>query len=712
MKFTTSTKQLYLKPLCRSAALWIILLAMAVPNRAQAAAGDLDPTFGSGGKSTVGYPLGGANIGNAVAIQPDGKIVVAGYIASGVNGNADMVVLRFNPDGNLDPSFGSGGTVFTDFFAEDDRAYAVAIQADGKIVVAGSSTQFFALVRYNPDGTDDTSFGAFGDGRVRTDVSGDGPAQVNAIAIQSDGKIVVAGRSGDSAANSLDFAILRYNEDGTLDSAFGTSGGTNVDFFSGNDAAFALVIQGDGKIVAGGSASRGDASSPDFALVRLNADGSFDASFDVDGKVATDFSSSLDGIYGIALQTNGKIVAAGFTFITSEANDNFALARYNTNGSLDTTFGTGGKVITDIHPVTDEAHAVVIQSDGKIIAGGIAGPGGNLDFALARYDSSGALDPTFGGDGTVTTVFSASDDVLNAMALQADGKVVAGGLSNSGTSFALARYLTGGAAAAPAALLNISTRMQVLTGDNVLIGGFIVTGNAPKQVIVRAIGPALTDFGVPGALMNPILELNGPNGVTTNDDWKDTQQPEIMATGLQPTKDVESAILQTLDPGAYTAIVRGVGGTTGVGLVEAYNLDAASDSKLANISTRGFIDTGDNVMIGGFIIGPDDLGDATVLVRAIGPSLENFGVANALQEPTLDLFDGNGTLLLTNDNWMDSQETEIEATGLAPTDDRESAILATLPPGGYTAIVRGAATPPASGWSRSITCNSHHECRR
>ncbi len=528
MKFMTSTKQLVnLKQLCWSAALWIILLAMAVPNRAQAAAGDLDPTFGSGGKSTVGYPLGGANIGNAVALQPDGKIVVAGYIGTGVNGNADMVVLRFNPDGNLDSSFGSGGTVFTDFFAEDDRAYAVAIQADGKIVVAGSSTQFFALVRYNPDGTDDTSFGAFGDGRVRTDVSGDGPAQANAIAIQSDGKIVVAGRSGDSAANSLDFAILRYNPDGTLDTDFGTSGGTNVDFFSGNDAAFALVIQGDGKIVAGGSASRGDASSPDFALVRLNADGSFDASFDVDGKVATDFSSSLDGIYGIALQTNGKIVAAGFTFITSEANDNFALARYNTNGSLDTTFGTGGKVITHIHPVTEEAHAVVIQSDGKIIAGGIAGPGGNLDFALARYDSSGALDPHLrrrwhGHDG------------LQRRRRRAQRHGAPGGRQiGRGRAFQLGHVFCPGSLphgrsgrCTRGSLLNISTRMQVLAGDNVLIGGFIVTGNAPKQVIVRAIGPALTDFGVPGALMNPILELNGPNGITTNDDWKDTQQLE------------------------------------------------------------------------------------------------------------------------------------------------------------------------------------------
>ena len=240
-------------------------------------------------------------------------------------------------------------------------------------------------------------------------------------------------------------------------------------------------------------------------------------------------------------------------------------------------------------------------------------------------------------------------------------------------------------------LLNISTRMQVLTDDNVLIGGFIVTGISPKRVIVRAIGPALSGFGVPGALMDPILELNAPDtSVTTNDNWKDDQQAEIEATGLRPLNDAESAIVATLAPGAYTAIVRGVGGTTGVGLVEAYDLDQPADSKLGNISTRGFIDTGDNVMIGGFIIGPENLGDATVLVRAIGPSLGDAGVANPVQDPTLELHNGDGDTIAENDNWKDSQEDEIAATGLMPTDDAESAILQTLSPGNYTAIVRGA----------------------
>jgi hypothetical protein len=173
------------------------------------------------------------------------------------------------------------------------------------------------------------------------------------------------------------------------------------------------------------------------------------------------------------------------------------------------------------------------------------------------------------------------------------------------------------------------------------------------------------------------------------DDWKDTQQAEIEATTIPPTDDHESAIVQSLLPGAYTAIVRGKNGTTGVGLVEAYDLDQPADSRLANISTRGFIDTGDNVMIGGFIIGPADLGAATVLIRGIGPSLASAGVADPLQDPTLELHDGNGALLTSNNDWKDTQQSEIEATTIPPTDDRESAILQTLAPGSYTAIVRG-----------------------
>ena len=190
-------------------------------------------------------------------------------------------------------------------------------------------------------------------------------------------------------------------------------------------------------------------------------------------------------------------------------------------------------------------------------------------------------------------------------------------------------------------------------------------------MIVRAIGSSLGSFGVAGFLADPTLELHEPDGtVITNDNWKDTHQPEIEASGLQPSDDLESAIVGTLEPGLYTAIVRGSSDMTGIGLVEAYDLEPALDSQLANISTRGFVDRGDNVMIGGFIVGPTGFGNATVVVRAIGPSLAGVGLAGALQDQTLELHDSNGAVIAFNNDWKDSQENEIVLDMLAPSDDR------------------------------------------
>ena len=189
------------------------------------------------------------------------------------------------------------------------------------------------------------------------------------------------------------------------------------------------------------------------------------------------------------------------------------------------------------------------------------------------------------------------------------------------------------------------------------------------------------------------MELHNGSGTTLafNDDWKDTQRSEIEATGIPPSNDLESAIVFTLSANNsnYTAILRGKNGTSGIGLVEVYDLNQAANSRLANISTRGFVDLGDNVMIGGFIIGPNGAGAATVIVRAVGPSLANSGVANVLLDPTLELHDGSGAIVAFNDNWKDAQQVDIQATGIPPKDDRESALVTTLAPGNYTVIVRG-----------------------
>ena len=241
----------------------------------------------------------------------------------------------------------------------------------------------------------------------------------------------------------------------------------------------------------------------------------------------------------------------------------------------------------------------------------------------------------------------------------------------------------------PDKLLNIATRLPVLTGDNALIGGFIVTGTENKRVLLRAIGPSLSSFGS-AALQDPTLDLfQGNTLLVSNDNWRDTQPTEIAATGIPPTAEAESAIVRELAPGLYTAIVRGKNNTTGIGLVEAYDLGQGTDARLANISTRGFVQTGDNIMIGGFIVGGESGRGTRVLVRGIGPSLTGAAVPNPLQDPTLDLVDGSGTILATNNNWRDTQESEIQSTGAAPTNNNEAAIVAPLGPGGYTALLRG-----------------------
>lgn len=234
---------------------------------------------------------------------------------------------------------------------------------------------------------------------------------------------------------------------------------------------------------------------------------------------------------------------------------------------------------------------------------------------------------------------------------------------------------------------NISTRLAVGTGSNVLIAGFIINGSQPKKVIVRGLGPTLP---VLAHLADPVLELHDSSGALTaaTDNWRDTQEAELKATTIPPGNDYDSAIVKVLAPGAYTAILAGKGATTGVGIVEVYDLDGSVDSKLANIATRGFVDTGDNVLIGGAIIVGS--GTTTVLYRAIGPSLVAFGVSNALQDPTLELHDGHGATVATNDNWQESPDAaDIEATTIAPSDPKEAAILRKLSAGAYTAIVRG-----------------------
>jgi hypothetical protein len=233
--------------------------------------------------------------------------------------------------------------------------------------------------------------------------------------------------------------------------------------------------------------------------------------------------------------------------------------------------------------------------------------------------------------------------------------------------------------------------MRVLVGDQVGIGGFIITGNSPKQVIVRGIGPTLVRSGIIDVLADPALELHGPGSFATitNDNWRDTQEDEILATGIAPTSNLEPAIVATLAPGAYTAILQGTNGTSGTALVEVYDLNQAADSKLGNLSTRAFVGIDENIVIAGFMVSDGSAADR-VLVRGIGPSLAPM-VPNTLADPTLELRNNNGSLLVSNNDWQDNtvQALEINAAGLAPTNSLESAVMATLPPGLYSALLAG-----------------------
>jgi uncharacterized delta-60 repeat protein len=400
-------------------------------------AGDLDPTFGLHGLVTTDF-AGSPDWGQGVAIQADGKIVVAGY--SHGAGGYDFVVARHSTDGSLDTSFDGDGKLTTDFGSLYDHAQSVVVQADGKIVVAGnsyngiSSYYDIALARYNTDGSLDTSFS--GDGKLTTDfASSDDSA--DSVAIQADGKIIVAGSSGG------DFAVARYNTDGSLDTSLDADGKLTTDFGgSEGDGANSVAIQSDGKVVVAGY--RGiDGGNAEFAVARYNTDGSLDTSFAGDGRLTTFFG--YGAARSVAIQADGKIVVAGYSFTGSYYSYySFAVARYNTDGSLDTSFDGDGKLTTDFGSSShDRASSVKIQADGKIVVAGSKTNRSSSDFAIARYNADGSLDTSLDGDGKLTTDFgSASSDVARSVAIQADGKIVVAGTGYGGGNrdFAVARY--------------------------------------------------------------------------------------------------------------------------------------------------------------------------------------------------------------------------------------------------------------------------------
>ena len=383
--------------------------------------------------------IAGMEFGNAVTQQTDGKYVMAGW--SDVNGTRDFAVIRYNNDGSLDTTFGSGnGYVITAVGTSGDEAQDIKVLLSGKILVAGyafnGGSNDIALVQYNSDGSLDTSFGG-GTGKAMSGLGGDDAGY--SLAVQSDGKILIGGNYGN------DFVVARFNSTGSLDTSFSGTGYVTTDFASNTDTGRSLVLQSDGKILLAGQ-SYNNVTFTDYAVARYNSNGSLDTTFNSTGKVNIDFGSSTDQGYGVAIQADGKILLTGFTNVNGTADN--GMVRLTSTGALDTSFGTGGRVITTIGSSSDFGNDVKIQQDGKILVSGYSSIAGN-DFTVVRYNSDGSLDTTFNSTGKVATNFNATtDDRGTRMFVQADGKIVlAGSTTQAGTyDFALTRYNIDGSA--------------------------------------------------------------------------------------------------------------------------------------------------------------------------------------------------------------------------------------------------------------------------
>lgn len=398
--------------------------------------GALDVSWGGTGIVTTDVGAGNDR-GFAVIQQTDGKVVVGGFSNNGTNN--DFGLTRYNTDGSLDGSWGIGGIVTTPIGPANDAGQAIIQQPDGKILMAGFASNGidndFAVARFNTNGTLDTTFN--GTGIAITPIGVSRIDQAHDITLQPDGKILLAGYSSNGSDN--DFAIARYTTAGILDITFDGDGIVTTDFSSTEDVGRSIEVQSDGKILVGGWSSNG--LDFDFAVARYDTIGTLDPTFDVDGKVITDFTGFDDQGYSMVLQPDGKILVSGVT--SNGTTLDFAIARYNTNGSLDNTFDTDGRVNTDFFGDNDFGYSIALQNDDKILVGGQCKNGTNQDFGLARYNPNGSLDNTYDTDGIVTTDLGGGNDVGWAVTVQIDGRGVVAGSNNlsSTSSFGVTRYL-------------------------------------------------------------------------------------------------------------------------------------------------------------------------------------------------------------------------------------------------------------------------------
>ena len=471
---------------------------LVISGLALAAPGALDTTFGSAATGKVITAMGtGNDNANGMAIQPDGRIVLAGGCINGANN--DFCIARYNVDGTLDTTFNTTGKVLSAIGASDDIASSAVIQPDGKIVLAGycfnGANQDFCVARYTAAGALDTTFNTTG--FVITPI-GSSDDYASSVALQPDGKIVVAGYCFVSPA--YDFCAARYTASGALDTTFNSTGKIITPVGSGNDVANSVAVQVDGKIVVAGYCASG--GNQDFCLVRYTASGELDTTLSGTGRLVTAIGANNDYANRVAIQPDGKIVAAGYCY--NAGANGVCVARFNANGSFDTTFNGSGKVFTAVNSINDDAASLVIQSDGKILTAGTCLNGSNSDFCVVRYYNDGSLDTRFNGTGKLISPIGSGNDIGKSVAQQSDGKIVVAGYCFNGANndFCLARY-DGGSLFASQCSMDIDGDGSVLATTDSLIHARVALGVTGPAVVgginfpvaaKRTTWPLIRDF--------------------------------------------------------------------------------------------------------------------------------------------------------------------------------------------------------------------------
>jgi CSLREA domain-containing protein len=624
-------------------------------NAANAAAGADVITFKSGvqGTTTLQSGLGPLTVTDSVTITGPGArfLAVSGNNAirvftfgSGTSSVSGLNIINGRIVGASDSDVSGGGvsnTFGTTLSFSDCEFSGNFVQGGDSSVVNGSGSDGFGGAIDN-GGTLTLDRCTFSNNSAKGGVGGPGSNAVN-------GNIVGGlGGEGDGGAifNEIGGNLTINNSTFSGNSATGGKGGNGQFGGKGGDGTAGVFDEGTTTII--GSTFSGNSG--------LGGGG---------GSGNSQFSNGASGA-GV-----GGLVTAGNTTVKSTI-----IAGNSGTGSINSSKDVDGGVTSGGYNLIGSAdHSSGFGATGDQTGTDVA----QINAVLGSLQNNGGLTDTM---ALLTNSPAINASNVNVAPARDQRNYVRSGTPDKGA------FEFGGVI--PVTLANISTRAFVQTGANVMIGGFIITGTGAKKVIIRAIGPSLSNFGITDALQNPTLDLHDGTGalIATNDNWGDAANKQaIIDSQLAPSNSSESAILTTLNPGAYTAIVRGVSNGTGVALVEGYDLDRTVDSKFGNISARALVQTGANVMIGGFVVaGPDS---ENVIVRAIGPSLASFGIADAMLDPTLDLYNSNGVTLASNDNWEDTQQAQIQAAGLAPSNAAESAILQTLAPGSYTAIVRG-----------------------